>query len=228
MKRLRSFIMEYKVDLHSHSIISQDGGITADSYATLLSERILDRIAVTDHNRIDFALSLHKKLGQGIIVGEEIMTSQGEITGLFLRRPIPPFLSPKETVTQIHGQNGLVYIPHPFELRRKGLGMTILEQLKADIDIMEVFNGRSLQNSTARRARVFAGENHIAQAASSDAHSARGLGSTYTVVNAAPTRDTILSLLAHAVLSQKRPPLYTFFSPAYNRMKKYLAKSHGR
>ncbi|HLF66947.1 MAG TPA: PHP domain-containing protein, partial [Gammaproteobacteria bacterium] len=62
----------YKIDLHTHSTASPDGGITADQYAHALSTNLLDVIAVTDHNHIDFALGLQKQLGDRIIVGEEI------------------------------------------------------------------------------------------------------------------------------------------------------------
>ena len=80
----------FKVDLHTHSSASHDGGISFEQYQLALSTGLLDAIAVTDHNSIETAQALHELLGDQIIVGEEIMTSQGEIIGLFLKQPIAP------------------------------------------------------------------------------------------------------------------------------------------
>ncbi|MCA9330415.1 PHP domain-containing protein, partial [Candidatus Saccharibacteria bacterium] len=111
----------YKVDLHTHSQASPDGGITAEQYAHVLSTGLLDMIAITDHNSIAYAQEVQKQLGDKIIVGEEIMTNDGEIVGLFLTQVIEPGLSAQETCRRIKAQHGLVYIPHPFETVRKGL-----------------------------------------------------------------------------------------------------------
>lgn len=93
-----------KIDLHTHSIASKDGAITADDYERMLETGLLDYIAVTDHNRIDFAAELHAKLGEKIIVGEEIKTTEGEIIGLYLTEAIPALLTPEETVQRIKEQ----------------------------------------------------------------------------------------------------------------------------
>ncbi len=79
-----------KTDLHTHSAASPDGSITVNQYKETLAKQTLDCIAITDHNRIDFALSLQQVLGpEKIIVGEEISTKQGDIIGLFLTKLVP-------------------------------------------------------------------------------------------------------------------------------------------
>ena len=134
----------FKVDLHTHSVASKDGGITPEQYADLLKSETVDIIAITDHDRIDFALGMRDALGKNrIIVGEEISTTDGEIIGLYLEKNIEPGLSAKETIKQIKKQGGLVYIPHPFEKVRHGLELETLEEIKNDIDIIESFNGRA-------------------------------------------------------------------------------------
>src|SRR5580658_33632 len=102
-----------KIDLHTHSVASPDGGIMADKYRECLELGKLDYIAITDHNSIDFALNLRTEFERKIIVGEEILTSEGEIIGLFLSELVPPNLSPIETIELIKRQGGLVYVPHP-------------------------------------------------------------------------------------------------------------------
>src|SRR5258706_6823038 len=111
-----------KIDLHTHSIFSPDGGITEKEYEEIISKKILDVIAITDHNRIGFAQKMQKKLGKSIIVGEEIWTSDGELIGLFLTKEIKPHLSLRETLKAIHDQDAIAYVPHPLDIFRKGIG----------------------------------------------------------------------------------------------------------
>ena len=158
----------YKVDLHTHSIISHDGGITAAQYEKILQSGALDCVAITDHNETSFGRILQKKLGDRIIIGEEISTTAGEIIGLFLKETIPGGISIDEAIASIKHQEGLVYIPHPFEKFRKGLQQSTMDRIVTDIDIIEVFNGRGRFRGKPARAEKFAQQNALVQAASSD------------------------------------------------------------
>lgn len=215
----------YKVDFHTHSTASPDGSIKAAQYKQLLDSGRLDAIAVTDHNRIDFALALQQELGSKIIVGEEIMTTEGEIIGLFLKELVPAKLSPLETVQAIKKQGGLVYIPHPFETVRKGLQAKSLAAITDYIDIMEVYNGRAmLQNRTAKAMEWSQTHNKLG-AASSDAHGSKGVGYTYTMLSALPTKASLLKLLQAAELVAARPPLRSLTYPKLNRWTKKLRRT---
>jgi len=46
---------------------------------------VADRLAVSDHNAISGALEMQALAPALVIVSEEIMTSQGELLGYFLR-----------------------------------------------------------------------------------------------------------------------------------------------
>jgi predicted metal-dependent phosphoesterase TrpH len=212
----------YKVDLHTHSIKSHDGGISADQYHRALRSNRLDYIAITDHNRIDFALNLQAKMGEQIIVGEEIMTTTGEIVGLYLKEKIKPGLSPLETVKQIKEQGGIVYIPHPFETVRKGLHEGILDELVDYIDIVEVCNGRAFFQNRSQQAVVWARLNNKLAAASSDAHGYQGLGATYTSLIRRPTSSNILGLLDNGIPMTGRPSVRALLYPKLNRLRKKL------
>lgn len=212
----------YKIDLHTHSIASYDGGISAGQYRRVIEAKTVDYIAVTDHNRIDFALELQFSLGNHIIVGEEIMTTEGEVIGLFLDDPIESGLSPLETMQQIKNQGGIVYIPHPFETVRKGLHPAILEELAEYIDIVEICNGRAFFQNRSEQAVVWTRINHKLGAASSDAHGLRGLGKTYTSVADAPTRENLLELLVKGIPMTDRPGVRALLYPKYHRLRKTL------
>lgn len=213
----------FKVDLHTHSEASPDGGITASQYAHVLSTGLLDVIAVTDHNQIDFALKLQGELGERIIVGEEIMTNSGEIVGLHLTERIKPGLSPLETVKQIKEQDGFVYIPHPFETVRKGLPADVLEELVDYIDIVEVCNGRAFLQNRKTKSAIFAKLHRLRSAASSDAHGLKGLGKTYTQTKEIPSRGTLLGTIASGTPIATHPSPRALLYPKYHRLRKKLA-----
>lgn len=212
----------FRVDFHTHSIASSDGGLSPAQYHRLIDKGTLDCIAITDHNRIDFATKLRQELGDRIIVGEEIMTTSGEIIGLFLEQAIQPGLEPLETVRQIKDQGGIVYIPHPFETVRKGLHPAVLEEIADFVDVIEVCNGRAFAQNRSAQAVVWTKLNHKLSAASSDAHGIHGIGRTYTQMAAVPTRDNVLALLTTATPITKRPTMRALLYPKYHRLKRKM------
>lgn len=209
----------YKIDLHTHSIISPDGGITATQYERILERGILDYIAITDHNETRFAKQLHKTLGDKIIVGEEIKTKQGEMIGLFLTETVKSGMSAAQTAVRIHDQGGLVLIPHPFEILRKGIQVADLETIISNVDIIEVFNGRGRWRGKAKQAESFSKKYHLAGSANSDAHGFPGLGKTYSVISYVPNAQTLSYLLQEGKLTQAYAPIWTFLYPAFHRVR---------
>lgn len=215
----------YKVDLHTHSVASPDGGVTAEQYRATLANGTLDSIAITDHNSIDFATRLKQELGDQIIIGEEIMTQQGEVIGLYLTELVPAGLDVQETITRIRAQNGIVYIPHPFETVRKGLHPAVMDDISKDIDIVEICNGRAFLQDKSEQTVVWTRLNNIVGAASSDAHGVKGLGKTYTAVSEPPTRNNLVKLLTTATCQTEKPSLRALLYPKYHRLRKKVGRS---
>jgi len=207
-----------RVDLHTHSTASPDGGITADSYKNMLTSGRLDVVAITDHNRVDFAVKLRQELGDIVIVGEEVTASEGEIIGLYLSEAVPAGLSAAETAERIHAQGGLVYIPHPFETARKGLPVHVLDQIAGQVDIVETYNGRTLQDRSTL-ARNWAKEHEVTGASSSDAHGKRGWGNTASVLAERPMRETLIRLLSTATYDTVSTGAIGRFYPKLNRLR---------
>ncbi len=218
---------EIKVDLHTHSILSPDGSLRERDYVALLENGKLNCIAITDHNTIEFALKLQKKLGSQIIVGEEIATTDGEIIGLFLTQSISKGLSMIETVREIKKQNGLVYIPHPFETRRQGIAENILDEIIDQVDILEVFNGRSFQPETRVLAKEFVKKYNLAPAGSSDAHCLLGIGNSYSIISDVPGQKNLVLLLRNGTVNEKRAPRLSYLCPKINRIRKLLSSWKG-
>lgn len=214
----------FKVDLHTHSIMSPDGSITADQYKKALKSK-LDCIAITDHNCIDFAIKMQEELGTDkIIVGEEIGTNQGEIIGLFLKSAIEPNKDIKETIENVKSQGGLVYIPHPFETVRSGITKETLEQIKDGVDIIEGANGRAFFQNFGPEAHAWARISGVPSLASSDAHRAKALGKTYSQFSEIPSFDTLVELSKTARKFYARPNLADILAPKLNRFKKVFGK----
>jgi predicted metal-dependent phosphoesterase TrpH len=211
-----------KVDLHTHSQASPDGSLTAADYRRMLETGRLDYIAVTDHNTAEFAIRLKAELGnmgERIIVGEEIRTVDGEIIGLYLTETVPKMLTPQETIAAIRKQGGLVCIPHPFENVRRGMQRPALDTIAADVDIIEVHNGRAVFQNKSKAAYAWAALHGVAGAASSDSHAASGWGRTYTKIAEPPTRDNLLRQLAEAEYATGFPGLKAVLYPKFNRLR---------
>lgn len=212
----------YKVDLHTHSYASADGSLQLVDYEHMIESGGLDYIAITDHNRIDFAVEAYARLGEVIIVGEEITTSQGEIVGLFLREAVPAGLSLGEAAERIHAQGGLVYIPHPFETVRSGVSQAALDAIADEVDIVELYNGRALFQNRGDQAEVWARSHALPGAASSDAHGFVGWGNTYSEVERVPHPDTLKQVLQAARHHKRSVGMRGSLYPKLNRLRKGL------
>lgn len=169
-----------KVDLHVHSYYSRDSLASPQTLVEWMTRRGLDALAITDHNEIQGALEAIALAPGKIIIGEEILTSQGEIIGLFLQEYVPPHLSPAETVARIHRQGGLVYIPHPTDsIRRSTLRRQALLTILPEIDALEGYNARALCDRVNRASMHLAQTYNLPMGAGSDAHRARDVGLAY-------------------------------------------------
>jgi hypothetical protein len=171
------------VDLHMHTDHSHDCATPVEVLLATARERGLGAIAVTDHNEISGALAARERAreletGVKVIVGEEVKTAdQGEVIGLFIEELIPRGMSMEETVTEIHRQGGLVYVPHPFDRMHSVPDYEHLLKVLADVDAIEVFNPRVAIGAFNEEAARFAAKYQIVAGAGSDSHVAQGLGS---------------------------------------------------
>lgn len=205
-----------------HSELSHDGWARLVDYSRLLQAATLDVIAITDHNEIAFAKQLQAQWGERVIVGEEVSSNEGDIIGLFLKKLVPSRRPLREIIADIKSQGGLVYVPHPFDTRRHGLGKGVLEQILPEIDIIETFNARNITPGGNSKAQQFARQHSLVAAYGSDAHWLRELGTTYNLLNAIPTPVSLPELLKTAELVGQRVSLPNFFSPAVNKLAKKL------
>jgi predicted metal-dependent phosphoesterase TrpH/glycosyltransferase involved in cell wall biosynthesis len=167
-------------DLHMHTHWSHDCSIEVDELLDHAEAEGLGAIAITDHNVFGGALeALEKARGRALVVipGEEVKTDdQGEVIGLFLREEIPRGMSFQDTVAAIREQEGIVYLPHPFDRLHAIPFPATLHRHLHTIDVLEVYNARLLFEAYNDEALRFARKYGLPMGAGSDAHVLQGVG----------------------------------------------------
>jgi len=167
-------------DLHMHTRWSHDCSIEPAALVGHAESEGLGAIAVTDHNVFAGALeTVERARGRKLIVipGEEVKTDRdGEVIGLFLREEIPRGMSFADTVAAIREQEGVVYVPHPFDRMHAIPAPATLHRHLPEIDVLEVYNARLLFDGYNDEALRFARKYRLLQGAGSDAHVLQGVG----------------------------------------------------
>ena len=165
----------------------------------------LNCIALADHGTIEGAVKLQELAPFKVIIAEEILTTNGEIMGMFLTRQVPSGLSMKESIRLIKEQGGLLCAQHPFDkVRPDSLNAEVMEQIALEIDLVEIFNARNpLRNSSVLAAK-FAREHNLPGCAGSDAHSAYEIGVTYVELPEFKGAEDFLQALRQGKITGRR------------------------
>jgi len=200
-------------DLHMHTSWSHDCSIDPAELVDHAEAEGLGAIAVTDHNAFGGAAeaAAHAR-GRDLVVipGEEVKTDeQGEVIGLFLREEIPRGLGFAETIAAIREQDGIVYVPHPFDRLHAIPDPRTLHRHLADIDVLEVYNARLLFEAYNDEALRFARKYDITAGAGSDAHVLQGVGTGAVRMRAfRDPEEFLLSLRTAEILRRPKPLAY--------------------
>ena len=187
------------LELHSHTIASEDCLMRPADIVQTCQRAGIDRLAVTDHNTIRGAMAVQAMAPGLVIVGEEIMTTQGELLAYFVREEVPPGLSPVETIARLRAQGCAISVSHPFDRLRKGAWQPAdLLAILPLVDAIEVFNARCIYPEDNARALTFAREHDKLGTVGSDAHSHRELGRAVMLLPAAGNGAELIAGLAAA------------------------------
>jgi len=186
-----------RVDLHLHTSASFDCSEPPAKVASRCRSLGLDPVFVTDHDSIEGALELQRAGYTRVIVGEEVLTMEGELIGLFLSTPVPAGLSATETASRIHDQGGIVYLQHPYDTRRRALTEAGMEAIAEAVDAVEVFNGRSPAQAN-RRAQELRDTLGVPAGAGSDAHRTGEIGRAFVEISPFEGPDDFLAKLDEA------------------------------
>jgi len=169
--------MMISIEFHCHTIASKDSVTPPADLVKTARRKGIDRVIITDHNTILGAQMAQALDSELVIIGEEIMTTQGEILAAFVQEKIPPYLTPQETIRRLKEQGAFISVSHPFDELRKGTWhKDDLLEILPFVDAIEVYNSRCMFPSFNRRAKEFAEEHNIAGTVGSDAHAAFEVG----------------------------------------------------
>ncbi len=212
-----------KADLHIHTEYSMDCSTPLEKIISRCQELGINCIAIADHGTAEGALKMQKIAPFRVIVAEEILSTQGEIMGMFLKETIPSGLTPGETIKRIKAQGGLVNIPHPFEtVRGSALKDWCIEEIAKDIDLIEALNSRSPFAANTEKARAFADKHNIPGSAGSDAHSVHEIGNAYVEMPEFSTPQEFLKSLARGKISGHRSSVFVHVFSSWARIKSQL------
>ena len=209
------------IDFHTHTSVSKDSLTTPEKLVAVMNRKGLDRVVVTDHNSIAGALAAHTLDSERIIVGEEIMTTKGEILGAFVTEEIPRGLSPKETIHRLHEQGAFISVAHPFDSWRNGAWkMEDLLEIIPLVDAIEVFNARCTASLENQRAAEFAQQQNLPGTAGSDAHAAFELGKARLVVPQFANPEELRKVIPQGQVKGGLSPFWVHFVSFYARWRK--------
>jgi len=180
-------------------------------------------IAICDHGTTEGALKMRDIAPFPVIVAEEILTPKGEIIGMFLEQTIPSGLSVDKTIAQIRSQGGLVCIPHPYDMfRQSALRNNIIDEIAEQVDIIEVFNSRTLLPQSLAKALALALKYGIAKSAGSDAHTLYEIGNAYVEMPEFNGKDDFLQALEKGNISGHRTNPFIHFASVWTKLRNKL------
>ncbi len=216
--------MPGRFDLHLHTTASPDSLLTPAQLLAACRRRELAGVAVTDHNSVAGALELARQAPPDlqIIVGEEVLTTHGELLGLFLQEPVARGQAPEETARSIRAQGGIVGVSHPCDPWRQALdGAALLRLWQAGLlDFIEGRNGRTWLPRHNRRAAALGRRLDLPLSAGSDAHSAWEVGCCTVVLPAFGSPREFLAALAQGHLQGRPSPPWTRLSSRLARLRR--------
>ena len=201
---------ELHIDLHVHTILSNDGRSTKEKLADSAARRGLDAIVLTDHNACAIDSPEYYN-NVWLLPGCEISTDSGHILGLFFNKP-PDLVALR--------QNGLIGAQAAVDMLHECGAITILahpylhkdDSPDAPVDCIESANSRAcFKNPNANeQAKKLAAMLSLPTVAGSDAHAAGEVGNAYTAVE---SEDCSLAGLREAILSGRCRPVLVKTTP---------------
>ena len=166
-----------RTEFHCHTIYSKDSLLQPEKLVEACKRKKIDRVIVTDHNTIEGALCCQEIDPARVIIGEEIMTTEGELLAAYVSEEIPPGLPPMTVIERLREQGAFISVSHPFDTHRKGhWDESNLLKILPYVDAIETFNSRCMLPRFNFRAQDFAAEHNLTGTYGSDAHAAFELG----------------------------------------------------
>ncbi len=211
------------LEFHCHTSASKDSLTRPEDLVNTARRKGLDRLVITDHNSIQGALAAQNLDPELVIVGEEIMTTKGEILAAFVQEEIPPGLTPEETIGRLKEQGAFISVSHPYDTHRKGGWKEAdLLEIIPHVDAIEVFNSRCMDPRFNHRAELFAQQYNLAGTVGSDAHGAFEVGTSVMMLDPFESPDGMRKVIRQAKFRTKLSPWWVHLVSRYASIKKKI------
>jgi predicted metal-dependent phosphoesterase TrpH len=205
-----------RVEFHCHTNVSKDSLVRPEDLVSAARRKRIDRLIVTDHNTIAGARAAQALDPELVIVGEEIMTTQGEILAAFVTEEVPPFHSPAETIQRLKDQGAFISVSHPFDtLRRGGWKEPDLLEILSFVDAIEVYNSRCMFPGFNRAARRFAEKYDIPGTVGSDAHALFEVGRSLLLLDPFEGPEAMRKVIRRGIPQVKWSPPWIHLTSRY-------------
>jgi len=205
-----------RVEFHCHTVYSKDSLTTPRRLVDTCRRKGIDRVIVTDHNTIAGARACQALDPERVIVGEEILTTRGELLAAFVTGEVPPGLSPLETIERLRGQGAFISVSHPFDVMRRGhWALPDLLEILPLVDAIETFNARCWSPEFNRQALEFARRHGIPGTVGSDAHAAFELGRATLSVPGFTGPDEMRRVIGQGAARTRWSPPWVHLSSRY-------------
>jgi predicted metal-dependent phosphoesterase TrpH len=208
-----------KLEFHCHTNASKDSLTKPADLIKTARRKGLDRLIITDHNSTAGAVAAQKLDPELVIVGEEIMTTKGEILAAFVKEEIPAGLTPQETIKILKEQNAFISVSHPFDrLRKGGWEENDLLEIIEQVDAIEIFNSRCMNPMFNVQAKQFAEKYNLAGTVGSDAHAAFEVGTSVILLDQFEGPEEMRKVIRQAKYQTKLSSWLVHFVSRYASM----------
>lgn len=212
-----------KVDFHCHTSYSKDSLCSPEKLLATCQRKGIERVVVTDHNTILGALHAQTLDPQRVIVGEEIMTLEGELLAAYVTEEVPRGLPAEEAIARLRAQSAFISVSHPFDVQRSGhWKKTDLLRILPLVDAIETFNARCLLKEYNTQAQAFATEHNLPGTVGSDAHAAFELGRATLLLPDFHDAESLKAALPNAEASTLLSSPCVHFTSVYAKWRKGL------
>ena len=212
-----------KLEFHCHTSASKDSLTRPEDLVRVARAKGLDRLVITDHNSIAGAVAARNLDPELVIVGEEIMTTKGEILAAFVQEEIPAGLTPQETIRILKEQGAFISVSHPYDTHRKGGWFEAdLLEIVPQVDAIEVFNSRCIDPRFNHQAKVFAEKHNIPGTVGSDAHGAFEVARSVLLLDPFEGPEGMRKVIRQARVQTRLSPWWVHLVSRYASIRKKI------
>jgi predicted metal-dependent phosphoesterase TrpH len=204
-----------RLEFHCHTIYSKDSLVTPEQLLAACQRKAIQRVVITDHNTIAGALHAQCLDPQRVIVGEEILTTRGELLAAYVKEEIPARLEPLEAIRLLRQQGAFISVSHPYDITRHGWKLPDLLEIAPLVDAIEIFNARCLEARTNQKAQDFARQHNLPGTVGSDAHTASELGTAALLLPDFHSAGELRQAIQQAKYETRLSPFWVHIASSY-------------